>query len=125
MRMFLRIGIVFIVIDRLAHIILSLVDLLMLLRSHVAAIRRTIIRDLTVDARLTPFDVPRLTRSHLSRANALRNPLLLILSPHAGSGERRILRTPAIHTRKITAVRPCRLHMTLLLRGGQIGRAHV
>ena len=115
LRMSLRVGIMLVIVDRPAHIILTLVDLLMLLRGQVAAIRCAIRRNLVIDARLTPFDVPRLTSRHLPGVNTLRNSLLLILSAHTGSGERRILRTPTIHAGKVVAIRTSRLHMMLLL----------
>ena len=50
MWMFLRIRIVLVVIDRLADIILPLVDLLMLLSSQMSAIGRTISRSLLMNA---------------------------------------------------------------------------
>ncbi len=62
MRMSLRIRIVLVVIDRPADIVLPLIDLLMLLRGQVTAIRRTISRSLVVNARLAVLEVPRLAR---------------------------------------------------------------
>src|ERR1700733_3086946 len=50
LRMGLRVRVVFIVIDRPADVVLPLVDLLMFLRRQPAAIRRTVVRRLTVDA---------------------------------------------------------------------------
>jgi hypothetical protein len=69
-----------IVVDRSADVVLPLIDLLMFLRGQVAAVRRAIIRNLTIDARLTAFDVPGLPRRHLAGAHPLGNPLLLVLS---------------------------------------------
>src|SRR5258707_8557760 len=98
----LRVRIVLIVVDRSADVILPLIDLLMFLRGQVAAVRRTIIRNLAIDARLTPLDVPGLARRHLAGTNPLSNALLLVLSPHPRPRESRILRTPTIHRCKVT-----------------------
>ena len=65
----LRVRIVLIVRDRAADVVLPLIDLLVLLRGQVAAVRRAIIRNLTIDACLTTLDVPCLTRCHLPGAN--------------------------------------------------------
>jgi hypothetical protein len=54
----LCVRIMLIVVDRSADVVLPLIDLLMFLRGQVAAVRRAIIRNLTIDARLTAFDVP-------------------------------------------------------------------
>ena len=118
MRMSLRILIVLIVIDRSADVVLPLIDLLMLLRGQVAAVRRTIIRNLVIDARLAVLDVPGLARRHLAGTNPLRNALLLVLRPLSRPRESRILRTPAIHRSKVAAIRMRHLHMVLLLGSG-------
>ena len=81
MRMSLRILIMFIVIDRSAHIVLPLIDLLMLLRGQMTTVGRTIIRSLVVDARLAVLDVPGLAPGHLPRTDTLGNALLLVHSP--------------------------------------------
>ena len=83
-----------------------------------AAVRRTIRRNLVIDARLAVLDVPRLARRHLAGPNSLRNALLLVLCPHARPRERRILRMPAIHRSKVAAIGMRHLHMILLFRGG-------
>jgi hypothetical protein len=93
----LRIRIVLIAIDRAADVVLPLIDLLMFLRGQVAAVRRAISRNLTIDARLTTLDVPGLTRCHLAGTNPLGNALLLVLSSYSPPGESRILRTSPIH----------------------------
>ena len=93
----LRIRIVLIVIDRAADVVLPLIDLLVLLRGQVAAVRRAIIRNLTIDACLTTLDVPGFTRRHLAGTNPLGNALLLVLGSYSRPRESRILRTPAIH----------------------------
>ena len=97
MRMGLGIFIVLVVGDRSADIILPLIDLLMLLRGQVAAVRRAIIRNLTIDARLATLDVPGLARRHLAGTNPLGNALLLVFSPYSRPGESSILRMPAVH----------------------------
>src|SRR6266478_5096508 len=114
----LCIRIMLIVVDRSADVILPLIDLLVFLCSQVAAIRRAIIRNLTIDARLATFDILGLARRHLAGTNPLGDPLLLVLSPYSRSRESRILRTAAIHRSKVTAIRMCRLHIVLLFNCG-------
>src|SRR5580704_16509113 len=114
----LRVRIVLIVVDRSADVVLPLIDLLMLLRGQVAAICRAISRNLVIDARLASLDVPGLPRRHLAGPNPLRNALLLILRSHPGTGESRVLRTPAVYRCKVTAIRMRHLHMVLLFDCG-------
>ena len=68
-------------IDRLAHIVLPLVDLLPLLARQRAAIRRAIRLRLPVDARVPLLEVPRLPRRQLPAVHALVDPRLLIPLP--------------------------------------------
>ena len=82
-RMSLRIGVVLILVNRPAHIVLPLIDLLMLLRRQVTAIRRTIRRNLVIDARLAVLHVRRLMRRHLAGRDSLPDTLLLIRRTHA------------------------------------------
>src|SRR5258706_292349 len=114
----LRIRIVLIVIDRTANVVLPLIDLLVFLRRQGAAIRSTIIRNLAIDARLAVLDVAGLARRHLPGTNPLANPLLLVVSPLPRSRESRVLRTPAVHRSKITAIPMRHLHMVLLFHCG-------
>ena len=96
MRMLLRIRIVLILIDRSADVVLPLIDLLMFLRGQMTAVRRTICRNLVIDARLAILDVSGLSRRHLAGTNTLCNALLLVLSPHSRTGESSILGMAAI-----------------------------
>ena len=96
-RMSLRILIMLIVIDRFADVVLPLIDLLMLLRCQMAAIRRTIRRNLVIDTRLAALQIASFMCSQLTGLNALANPLLLVLRPHSGPRESRVLRTSAVH----------------------------
>jgi hypothetical protein len=93
----LRVRVVLIVRDRSADVVLPLIDLFMFLLREVSAVRRTVSRNLVIDARLAVLNVPGLARSHLARPNALRNPILLVLRPRSNSRQSRILRTPAVH----------------------------
>ena len=70
--------IVSVIVDRPAHIILPLVDLLVLLLSQVPAIGCAVCRRLVVDTRLALLQVARLMRSQLARPYTLGNPLLLV-----------------------------------------------
>ncbi len=65
-RMFLRVGVMFILVDRFAYIILSLVNLLTLLLIEMTSIGSPVIRSLVVDTRLAILDVASLTRRHLT-----------------------------------------------------------
>jgi hypothetical protein len=80
LRVSLRVRIVLVVVDRLADIVLSLVDLLMLLLREMATIRCAISCSFMINARLATFKIMSLTSSQLSRPNSLADPLLLIRS---------------------------------------------
>ena len=97
MRMRLRVRIVLIVIDRFADVVLSLIDLLMLLRCQMAAVCRTVRRSLMIDARLAVLEVGSFMRGKLAGLNALANALLLVLRAYSRSRESSILRTPTVH----------------------------
>src|ERR1700760_2766703 len=116
MRMFLSIRIALILVDRSADIVLPLIDLLMLLSGQVATISRAIVCNLAIDARLATLNIARLDRRHLARTNALRNALLLILSPHSRPGKSRILRMSAIYRSKVAAIGMRHLHVVALFR---------
>jgi hypothetical protein len=83
MRMSLSVCIVLVLIDRPAHIILPLIDLLMLLPGQMSAIRHTISRSLVIDARLAVLEIASLVGGKLAGSNSLANALLLILRPYS------------------------------------------
>ena len=85
MRMFLRIRIVLIVIDRFANVVLPLIDLLTFRLGHMAAVRCTVRRDLVIDARFTALEICRLVGGKLARLDSLANALLLVFRPRPNS----------------------------------------
>src|SRR6516225_11455629 len=66
-------GIVRVVVDLLARIVLLMIDLRALLLSELAAVGRTVTAHFVVDLRPSVFGVPGLTGSHLSRVRVLRD----------------------------------------------------
>src|SRR5271168_4256014 len=115
MRVRLCVGIMFVVVDRFADVVLPLVDLLMLLGRQLAAIGSTVVCCFTIDARLATLDVPGLACRHLTGVNPLSYALLLIFCAFANPGQSCILRTTAVDRGQITAIGVCHLHMVLLL----------
>src|SRR5437879_2433507 len=97
----LSVFVVLIVIDRSADVILPLIDLLALLPGQVAAVRRSIIRDLAIDARFPVLDVPGLSRRHLPGTNPLGNALLLVFSPLPGREKAAFCRRPPFTDTKL------------------------
>ncbi len=89
----------------------------MLLRRQPAAVRRTIVRRLVIDARLAVLHVARLAGGHLAGAHTLADSLLLVISPLVDGREGRVLRMPAVRRGEVRPVRMRHLHMLLLLRG--------
>jgi hypothetical protein len=87
--------------DRLANVVLPLIDLLVFLRRQTAAIRRSIIRNLAIDACRAVLDFPCFARRHLAGTDPLPNPLLLVVSPYSRLRGSRILWTSAITEAKL------------------------
>ena len=71
------------VVDLVARAILFVVNLLVLLRSELSAVGCAIGRYLVIDVRLTILDVRGLAGRHRTVADALRDPLLLIVTAGA------------------------------------------
>src|SRR5690242_1431039 len=101
--------------DLVADVVLFAVDLRALLLVQVAAVCRSIVADLLMDTRLIVFDTARLLVRQLTRAHAVRDPLLLNVLPLTHPGHRHRLRTPMIVRGLLHAAGPHRLLMRYLV----------
>ena len=97
-------GIVRVVVDLLARIVLLMIDLRALLLSELAAVGRTVTAHFVVDLRLSVF-VPGLTGSQLSRARALPNTSLLVYFARVDTAHCRRCWLTVILGREILTVR--------------------
>src|SRR4249920_3278617 len=71
-------GVVLVVVNLLARIVLLMIDLPTLLLRELAAVNRAIVMNSVVDVRLSVFEVPSLMRGQLPRLHPVRDARLLV-----------------------------------------------
>ena len=105
LRRVIGLGVVLVVVNLLARIVLLMIDLGALLLRELAAVGRAIIVHFVVDVRLSGFEVAGLTGSQLPRAHALRDARLLVRFARVDPAHCRRCRLTVILGREIPAVR--------------------
>src|SRR6266851_6564284 len=124
-------GVVLVVVDRPADVVLPLVDLLLLLRGELAAVGRAVRRNLMVDAGVATLEVLGFAGGQLTRGDAIGDAPQLIGATIVHRGHRHRLRTAMVHRGELSAILTHRLlvahlihrrlHMLLTQRGLLLG----
>ena len=101
----IRPGIVLVVVNLPARVVLLMIDLCALLRREFAAVRRSVAANFTVDLRLSVLESARLTRIPLPRLRTVRNPRLLLSFARIDPADCRRRRSPVILGCEVLTIR--------------------
>ena len=96
--------VVLVAIDVAAHLILLMIHLGAFLTSQVSTVGRAVVVHFLMNRRFFAFQVARLTRRQLARANALADTRLLIAFPFVDAAVRRVCGPAVIFGREVGAV---------------------